>query len=129
MSLASLIRSAVATADKVTKTLQDSTVLIYPWINSDDNGGPLYDDPISVDAIVEEKQMLRRMSDGQEVMQKASITIPRPIADNGAANRREPIDPRDSIVLPSGYRGIILAVNGVIDPSTHNPYMFQIILG
>lgn len=128
MGLDSIIRSGIALADKVVTILQD-TITIAPWTGSDSQGGPTYGTPVSMLAIVEEKQFLRRLGNGQEVTQKAQVTIPRPIADNGTANRREPVDPRDLVVLPSGYNGPILDVNGVTDPQTHNPYMFVIILG
>jgi hypothetical protein len=129
MSLASTVRNAVAIANKVTKSLQDSTITITPWIGSDVYGAPLFGSPILVSGIVEERQYLRRLGNGQEVVQRASITILKPMTDNGAAERREPVDPRDKVVLPSGYTGPILDVMGITDPSTHNPYMIEILLG
>lgn len=128
MSLSSIVRRAVAIADKTTKSLQD-TITFEAWIGFTDAGGPEYDSAISILAIIEEKQVLRRLASGQEVMQKATITIPRAVAANGAAERREPIDPRDRITLPSGYTGPILDVSGVTDPLTHRAYMYQVVLG
>lgn len=131
MGLRSVIRKGVAIIDKVTGAqdgLQDE-VQFYAWIGSDDFGGPEYDVPISMEAIVEEKQYTRRMSDGTEITQRASITIPRPITPNGAAERREPIDPRDKFILPSGFTGPILFVDGTVDPDTHAPYSYEIVLG
>jgi len=131
MKLGSLIRKGVALADQLTggsDGVQD-TVYIYPWIGNTDSGGPDYGSAVEHKAIVEEKEYTRKMADGSEITQKASITIPRPVAANGATDRREPIDPRDKIVLPSGFTGPILNVDGITDPQTHAPFMFQIILG
>lgn len=125
----------VALADDLTggdisqeDTIQD-TIVFYPWISDDDFSKPVYGSGISMKAVVVEKDYNRRMPSGEEIRQRAEITIPRPIAANGAANRKEPVDPRDKIVLPNGYTGPILNVDGVSDSSTHAPYLFTIILG
>ena len=129
MGYDSIVRKGVASADKMTDSLQ-CNVQHFAWIGSNDYGGPDYEpSPIIRRGIVEEKEYLRRLPDGQEVTQKASITFPRPIAANGAADRREPIDPRDKLILPSGYTGPILGVFGVVDPSTQQPYSFEVIMG
>jgi hypothetical protein len=128
MGFDTLVRNGVALADRMTTDLQ-VTIQIYPWIGTNDNGGPLYGSAVSMKAIVEEKEITRRLSTGQEVTQQAEITIPRPVAANGATERREPIDPRDKILLPSGLTGPILDVNGMVDPTTNQPYMFTVILG
>jgi|WetSurSiteA1Bulk_404760.scaffolds.fasta_scaffold132009_1 hypothetical protein len=130
MSLDSLIRSAVAIADSVTKSLQDQTVTITPWIGIGTTyAEPLYGAAVSVPAIVEEKERLVSLSNGEVIRQKAVVTIPRVLTVNGATGRQEPVDSRDKVVLPSGYTGPILDIGGVIDPTTHRSYMTQIILG
>jgi len=128
MGLASVIRKGVAILDKQTTDLQEP-VEYHAWEGIGDYGEAEYAAAVMIPAIVEEKQMLRRMADGSEIAQKASITIPRPIRPNGAANRREPVDPRDKFILPNGFTGPILYVNGVIDPSTNAPYSYEIVLG
>lgn len=130
MDIGRLVRSvALPIADRISDGAQD-TVLIYPWIGYNTSGGPAYaPTPVPHKAIIEEKTSEYLKSATEVVNQKAVITIPRPIAPNGAAERTEPVDPRDQIVLPSGYTGPILDVNGPIDPKTHAPYMFTIILG
>lgn len=129
MGYDSILRNGMKTLDAQTSSLQD-VVEFYAWESSGDYGEPQYSaQPIIMPAIVEEKQMLRRLMNGTEVAQKASITVPRPITPNGASGRREPVDPRDKIILPSGYTGPILYVNGVVDPDTHAPYCYEIILG
>ena len=128
MGYDTIIRNAVAVIDRQTATLQD-TILFYAWTGFGTYGEPTYGSVVSMQAIVEEKQTLLHLSDGQEVSQRAKIVIPRPITANGATGRREPVDPRDKIVLPSGYTGPILSVEGVMDPTTNAPYSYDIILG
>jgi len=128
MDIAKLVRESVALADSMSDSAQDD-ITIYPWISDDSDSKPQFGSAVTVSAIVEEKVRKRRTAAGEEILQKALVTIPRPLASNGAANRKEPLDTRDKIVLPSGYTGPILDVNGVIDPSTHKPYMFEVILG
>jgi hypothetical protein len=128
VGLNSIIRSAVATADRVTKTLQD-VVLHYAWTGTGIYGEPIYADAISRYALIEYQQRLYKLSDGQEILQKATVTFIGPISSNGASDRQEPIDSRDKIVLPNGYTGPIKQVNGIVDPSTSQPYMYAVVLG
>ncbi len=129
MNLATIVRNGVALAKTLTTSLQ-GTISIYPWESPNSTyGGPTYGTAVSIPAVIDESIRFRRMSDGQEILQKAEITILQPLTANGASGRSEPIDPRDKIVLPSGYTGPIRYVNGPIDSSTGYPYMFTIILG
>jgi hypothetical protein len=57
------------------------------------------------------------------------ITIIGPVTANGAPNRDEPVDPRDKFVLPDGTSGPIVDVNGLLDPSTGRPYLYEVALG
>lgn len=132
MAFDALIRSAIATADSVLESLQ-ADVVHHAWIaDGTTYGDPQYATPaITRSAIIEQKQRMRRMADGREILQLAVITFPRPIAANGAANRREPIDPRDKLVLPNGFTGPIADVSsiGPIDPTTGSPYGLEVIIG
>lgn len=132
MGFRDLTRSLLQVADGLTggtSGFQD-TVHLYYWTGIGDFGEPTYQaTAIGINAIVIEKQFKRRLSNGEDVIQKAEITIPRPLAAQGAANRREPIDPRDKLVLPNGYTGPILSVDGPVDPATHLPFMMTVILG
>lgn len=129
MGYDTILRKGVAILDQQTSSLQD-TVEFYAWESSGVYGEPQYSaQPIMMQAIVEERQVLRRMMDGTEVAQRAAIIVPRPIPPNGAPGRREPVDPRDKIVLPNGFTGPILYVNGVMDPDTNAPYSYEIVLG
>jgi len=128
MNLADILRNSIALANTITSDLQ-TTVAHSAWIGQDRNGKPLYDTAVNRAAIVEYKTELRRIPSGEEIAQTATITIVGPIDDNGAADRREPVDPRDKFVLPNGFSGPILDVSGVIDPSTGRPYTITVTLG
>lgn len=128
MGLASIFTKGVAIADKVTATAQ-VTVRHYAWIGVGSSGEPVYASPVSRKAIVELNERHYKNATGEEVVQKASVLFPRPITPNGATERREPIDPRDKIVLPSGYTGPIRTVQGVVSPLTSGPYALEVTLG
>jgi hypothetical protein len=128
LNLDSLIREVVGIADNITGSLQD-TIQYSAWIGYDDFNKPIYDSAIVMSAAIEEKQYDRRLPDGSIITQRATIQITRPIKPNGAVDRREPVDPRDKIVLPNGYTGPILFVDGMGDPDTHAPYAYEIVLG
>ncbi len=133
MGLGSVVRNAVATVDKVlgepSKDGLKSTFRLYAWISDDEYNKSVYASPVNVTAFIEEKERSVRISTGEEVWQKATITITRPLKPNGASGRKEPIDVRDKIVLPSGYTGPIKDAFGETDPSTNRPYMLTVILG
>lgn len=133
MAFDSILRNGIALIDSITDNggLQ-ADVVHHPWIaDGSTYGEPTYGASVTRSAIVEEKQRLRRLADGREVNQVASITFPRPIAANGATNRREPIDPRDKFVLPSGFTGPIAHVGGLgpVDPITGKSYGLEVIIG
>lgn len=136
MDFSALIRDVgLPIIDEVTESLQ-GVIALRAWIGTDDYSKPTYANAIFIPAIIEDATHLRRIgrgqtdiTDAQETKLRSVITIPRPVAANGAANRKEPIDPRDQITLPNGYTGPIVNVEGVIDPLTGKPYMFVIGLG
>ena len=129
MGLKDLIRNVVAIADGITSDLQ-VPVTHYAWIADDTTyGKPLYADPIERMAIVEKKIRHFRVQGGEEIIQKASVTFLQPIAPNGAAERQEPIDPRDQIVLNDGYTGPIKFIEGLNNTFSDSPYLLEVILG
>ena len=127
MSLATIVSKGIATVKKVTSSLQVD-VTFRAWTGTDRTGGPTYDD-VSLPALVEMKQQLVRSFEGDMVMSKSRVTFIQPITGNGAEGRREPVDPRDELILPDGSKGTLLGVEGLIDPSTGSHYMFQVFLG
>lgn len=127
MGLDTLVRSGIAVANKLTAKLQ-VPVSHEAWIG-DTSNGPTFRAVVARQALFEKKQRLIRRPDGTEVQQQAMVTIIGPIAADGAANRREPIDPRDRITSPDGTTGPILDVKGLADPATGFPYMYEVALG
>lgn len=129
LALDRIVRSAVDLADDITKSLQP-TVAHSAWVGMDVHGTPTYAAPINRECIVEYKIRDKlQSSTGRVIQSQALITIIGPVAANGAAGRVEPIDPRDKIVLPNGQTGPIIDVEGVVDPDTDLPYMYQVWIG
>jgi hypothetical protein len=129
MSLASIVRKGVATANSCTSSLQVS-VSHYPWIGYNKAGEDIWaGTAVTLQALSEKKRMLVRGPLSEELKEVTVLTIIGPVAANGTAERREPIDPRDKLVLPDNSTGPILDVSGLDDPSTGRPYMYMVTLG
>jgi hypothetical protein len=130
MALVDTIRNAVATADGVTKSLQPS-ITMKPWIRSDGAGAPQYGTPVTVRAISERRTSMRYTSTGQEIVSNHYLAILDPIAPNGAAGRREPIDERDVFVLPDGTTGPIVDIRGLTDAGSAEgaSFLYEVWLG
>lgn len=133
MALSDVVRSAVATAHKVTKDggLQE-TVRLYRWNGQDDTGAPEYANALTVTAIVNHAGKRVRTAAGEEVVSTAQVIFLKPIPALSAASaeREEPIDKRDKIVLANGRTGPILRTDGgLADPDTDDGYLTQVWLG
>ena len=154
MGLDTVLRNGVSLANSLTVLLQDA-VTHEAAIDIDGYGMTQYAPAVSRQAIVEMKQMLRRLSNGTEVLQRATVTFLYPIdgyefeeppfvigggggevggpgvigGDGSQFARRDPIDPRDRLVLPDGTTGPILDVSGLCDPSTSAPFFLTVVLG
>lgn len=127
MRFDALIRSAVATADRITAALQDA-VTHEAWTGADAYGNPTYAAGVSRDAIVEYNPAIQRLLTGQIVTATARVLFLRPIAANGASGRREPLDPRDRFTLPDGRQPPVLSVDGgLVDPSTGRSYFGEVL--
>ncbi|MCG3776800.1 MAG: hypothetical protein JW395_3671 [Nitrospira sp.] len=89
MRIASLITNGVAIANRLTETDLQVPVVHHAWIsNGGTYGEPTYAASVSRMALVESKLKMLKMPDGQDILQKASITFLEPIAANGATGRR-----------------------------------------
>jgi len=128
MGFDDLVRNGIALANTLTSTLQ-VLVTHEAWTGQDGYGKPTFAAAISRTAIVEHKQRWIRNRDATIMAVLPSVTFLGPIADNGAANRAEPIDPRDRITLPDGTTGPIQDVKFIMDPATNRPYMYEVALG
>ncbi len=129
MDLAALVRKTVAIADSTTDSLQAQNIIHTPWTGSDSFGGPSYGASVVRRGVVSYKTKDRDDPGGDSILQKATVLFVGPITANGAANRKEPIDPRDQIFLPNGYTGPILSIEGVNDPGTNSLYTVKVIMG
>jgi hypothetical protein len=130
MGLADIVRNGVALANRLTADLQ-AEVTHEAWTGQDDTGAPTYASAKTRTAIVERRQRLRRSPSGQELMSRHVVAFLAPIAANGAADRQEPIDPRDRITLPDGSTGPIIDVVSTVDSesATGHGYMYEVYLG
>lgn len=130
MGLADTVRNAVATAHALTADLQ-ATVTHRAWTGQDETGKATYASAVSRTAIVEQRQRMLRQRDGTEIMTAAMLTFLAPIAANGAATRREPIDPRDVFTLPDGTSGPVVDVAGLTDAGSASgaSFYYQVAIG
>lgn len=129
MGLADIIRSGIAIADTVTKGAQVD-VTHYPWESQTGFGVITFGAAVTRKAIVDMTRKQRMTATGTLVNTVATVTFLETVAPNGAAGRREPIDPRDKIVLPDGTTGPIFdAPDSVVDPLTDRPYFNTILIG
>jgi hypothetical protein len=128
MGLDAIVRSAVATANRITGSLQ-TTVTHEAWTGKDVYNAPSFAAGVARPALVEWMPELQRGASEEQVRAKAKLTFLEPIAANGATGRREPIDPRDRLTLANGYIGPILRVSGLEDPTTTRPYLLEVWIG
>lgn len=132
MSLLTTLRSAIKTADKVTKPLQP-TVEYRRYVSSDGFGDKIYDPPIGSPAstpraIVDWKQKQVRTATGVLSVSRASVMF-LDIAELVAMTEGAGIGDNDLIVLPDGTTGPILDMAGFIDADTGVPLATEVFLG
>lgn len=114
-SPAAWLTVAVAAADQATAGLGLQVEVSHEaWIGQDGYAKPQYDDPVPLSALVQEGTNQVRTLAGETITTKACLSFLRPLTPNGATGRREPIDPRDRITLPSGYTGPIVDNAGAL---------------
>lgn len=92
----------------LTPGIQVGQVTHEAWIGADAYDKPTYDAPAQLDAVFQEGTRQVRTATGETITTQACVLLLGTVAPNGAAGRREPIDPRDRITLPSGYTGPIV---------------------
>lgn len=139
MGLASIVRSAVAVANRVTGGADGLQVEVSheAWIGNDKNGGPRYDPtPRLRMAIVDLTGRQQSSMTGKVFMQRASVLFLEPVEIHGATDRIEPFDQRDRIVLPNGTTlpngvtgPLYEVVGGVVDPTTGLPFLTELRFG
>lgn len=132
MNVAGAIRRATRIAKAVTTTVR-ADVTLEAWTGQGGTGTPTYADAVTLSALVFEGPRPFRTALGETVTVKALLYILEPVTANGTTGRREPIDPRDKITLPSGIVGApIEGVPGdgnAVDPETGASYFHAVGLG
>jgi hypothetical protein len=139
MGLASIVRRAVAVANRVTGGSDGLQVEVSheAWIGNDKNGGPRHDpSPRLRMAIVDLTGRQQSSTTGKVFMQRASVLFLEPVEPHGAEGRTEPFDQRDQIVLPNGTTlpdgttgPLYEVVGGVVDPKTGLPFLTELRFG
>jgi hypothetical protein len=133
VSLADIVRSAVAIAQSVTEAgeLQE-TVTLRRWKSADASGAPTYATSLQASALVSHSAVKLRTDTGIETVSTAQVTFLQPIDPLApvVSGREEPIDKRDQIILTNGKSGPILRTDGgLADPDTGRPYTVTAYLG
>jgi hypothetical protein len=127
--LAKILRDGVARIDDITKSAQ-ATVTLIRWAGEDNYGAMIPSTPITLPAIVDLRAQDRPSPSGQMVRTGAQVFFLQPLAPlGGILDRTEPIDTRDTIILPDGTTGPIIEVSGFVDAGTAAPYFHEIWLG
>lgn len=125
---AEIIRSGVGIANSLTLGVQ-SPITHYAWISQSVAGDDTYDDPVTLLCVIDRTNRVI-VRDGEHITIGATLAFVGDVAPNGAVGRREPIDPRDKIVLPDGFTGPIIDSPGsVIDPDTERGFIQSVMLG
>lgn len=124
MSLATTIAGAVATAKKVTDSLQVE-VGYRAKVSQSGYGSASYGPKIVVKALLEQKAQMVRSSSGEMVQTKATVTFLEPLPGNALAGRTNPVDD-DLITLPDGAEWPIVSTSGLVNPDTNAPFFSQV---
>lgn len=127
MGLLKVLRSGVKTVNKVTLDLQSDTTF-ERYLSSDGAGGKTYGSPVTLKAIVEDRQEIVRTLSGELSQSKTHITY-LDAAALSAATGGNGIKEQDRITLQNGETGPILAIGGFIDAGTGDPLATDVYLG
>jgi hypothetical protein len=132
MALNDVIAKVVAVADKIIKPLQGD-VSHYPWIAQNAFGSVSqqtpFGQPIARKAVIEQQSRWRQLPNGNTVSTYAHIIFLTPFEHIDVPNRKNPIDPRDRLILPDGSTGPIVDVDGLHNPGTKSLYFCEVWLG
>jgi hypothetical protein len=129
MGLSDILAGGIAIADSATKDVQPF-VTHEAWTGQDEFGSSSYAAPVLRQAIVDLTRHQVATGGGLMVTVVATVTFLEAVAANGAADRKEPIDPRDVITLSDGTTGPILnAPDSVVNPQTGLPFYNKVMIG
>jgi len=126
MSLADVVRNAVASANNATADLQADVTYERVILNEYGPGG--YDPPVTLKALVDWKQKQIRTATGVLSVSRASVLFldAQALVD---ATAGDGINDEDRITLPDGTTGPILDMAGFIDAGTGHPFATEVFLG
>jgi len=127
VGLLAIVRSGVKIANKLTLDLQ-AEVTFERYLSSDGAGGSTYSSPVSLRAIVEDKQQVVRTLSGELSQSRTSITFLDTVALLIATGGNG-VQESDRLTLSNGETGSILAIGGFIDAGTGIPVATEIFLG
>lgn len=102
------------------------------WIGEDGDGNDAFAAPVVRRALVDLSKQARVTKAGRTVMTFATLQFLEPIANttpNAGKIREQPIDPRDSLVLPDGGTAPIVSTGGFADSVTTQPFVVEVVLG
>jgi hypothetical protein len=132
VGLGSLVRNAVSTAHRITNASDglQTEVTYRPWTGYNAEAKPTYGFAQTVPALVQyPKGGITRTVDGQVLHVTATVLMLELPTASTATGRRGRIDLRDEIVIGGRPASPIVGVEGVLDPSTGDPYMVEVSLG
>lgn len=126
----SFLGNLIKIADNITDGLGlQAEVSHSAWIGQDGFGKPSFSSAVSRKCVVDRTNKVITLN-GQLITIGATLTFVGDVAPNGASGRREPIDPRDKIILPDGFTGPIIDTPGsVTDRETNRGFIQSVMLG
>ena len=127
MGLLQIVQSAVKTAHNLTLDLQAS-FMFEKYLSSGGAGDKIYSSPVTIRAIIEEKQEIVRTVSGEMSQSKTHITV----LDTERlleVTNGEGVQEEDRIILQNGETGRILNAQGLMDRSTGGLVLTEIYLG
>jgi len=125
--LLDVVRAGVAIADKVSKPLQ-GPVVYQRCTGESAYGARTYAAPVTLRAIIEQRQRKIVNSTGALVLIRATVTfVDAPAL--AAATGGGPITARDKLTLPDGSASSIVDTGGLTDAATGAPMVTEVYLG
>lgn len=103
----------------------------YPWTHqsTDGFGEDFYASGVQYNALVDRTVEEKYSNIGELIITAARVTILDPMIPNGTSGRREPIDPRDKIVLDDGTTAPIVDLPKFTNPATGMPFVNEATIG
>lgn len=119
---AEILRSGIQIADSLTAGVQ-CIVTYERYLGSDGDGDETFDDPTTVQCVVDQTKRQKTTSSGRLETVLATLTFPRALSFT--------IGPKDRIVLPDGTTGplILDSPDAVVDPGTGRGFIQTVMIG